>query len=149
MSLSRRCSAIPAAVVPVKAKPGPLSGCTIAVTAHRRADDLIASFERRGAKVLHAPTLQIVPAPDEVPGGFQGAVGDAVDIGREGFGDEGDTHTAVVGAPCVEGTKGIFPAGERSTAFCCASHIFGFPAVGVARRSAALCRASFLAFPPW
>ncbi len=48
-------------------KPGPLSGCTIAVTAHRRADDLIASFERRGAKVLHAPTLQIVPAADDQP----------------------------------------------------------------------------------
>lgn len=46
-------------------KPGPLSGCTIAVTAHRRADDLIASFERRGAKVLHAPTLQIVPVADD------------------------------------------------------------------------------------
>lgn len=48
-------------------RPGPLSGCTIAVTAHRRADDLIASFERRGAKVLHAPTLQIVPAADDQP----------------------------------------------------------------------------------
>lgn len=46
-------------------RPGPLSGCTVAVTAHRRADDLIASFERRGAKVLHAPTLQIVPIPDD------------------------------------------------------------------------------------
>ncbi|BCK72833.1 hypothetical protein Srufu_067860 [Streptomyces libani subsp. rufus] len=51
-------------------------------------------------------------APDEVPGGLQGAVGDAVDIGREGFGDEDDTHTAVVGAPCVEGAKGIFPVGK-------------------------------------
>lgn len=48
-------------------KPGPLSGCTIAVTAHRRAEDLIASFERRGAKVVHAPTLQIVPAADDQP----------------------------------------------------------------------------------
>lgn len=48
-------------------RPGPLSGCTIAVTAHRRADDLIASFERRGAKVIHAPTLQIVPAADDQP----------------------------------------------------------------------------------
>jgi uroporphyrinogen-III synthase len=37
----------------------------LAVTAHRRADDLIASFERRGAKVLHAPTLQIVPVSDD------------------------------------------------------------------------------------
>ncbi|GAB3934497.1 uroporphyrinogen-III synthase [Kribbella albertanoniae] len=46
-------------------KPGPLSGCTLAVTAHRRADDLIASFERRGAKVLHAPTLQITPVADD------------------------------------------------------------------------------------
>ncbi|HET6744094.1 MAG TPA: uroporphyrinogen-III synthase, partial [Kribbella sp.] len=44
---------------------GPLNGCTIAVTAHRRAEDLIASFERRGAKVLHAPTLQIVPVADD------------------------------------------------------------------------------------
>jgi uroporphyrinogen-III synthase len=49
----------------VNSKPGPLSGCTIAVTAHRRAEDLIASFERRGAKVLHAPTLQIVPVADD------------------------------------------------------------------------------------
>ena len=46
-------------------RPGPLSGCTIAITAHRRAEDLIASFERRGAKVLHAPTLQIVPVADD------------------------------------------------------------------------------------
>jgi uroporphyrinogen-III synthase len=46
-------------------RPGPLSGCTVAVTAHRRADDLIASFERRGAKVLHAPTLQIIPIQED------------------------------------------------------------------------------------
>jgi len=49
----------------VTTRPGPLSGCTIAITAHRRAEDLIASFERRGAKVLHAPTLQIVPVADD------------------------------------------------------------------------------------
>ncbi|MDX6293495.1 MAG: uroporphyrinogen-III synthase [Kribbellaceae bacterium] len=46
-------------------RPGPLSGCTVAVTAHRRAEDLIASFERRGAKVLHAPTLQIIPIQED------------------------------------------------------------------------------------
>ena len=46
-------------------RPGPLSGCTLVVTAHRRADDLIASFERRGAKVLHAPTLKIVPIEED------------------------------------------------------------------------------------
>lgn len=44
---------------------GPLNGCVVAVTAHRRADDLIASFERRGARVVHAPTLQIVPVADD------------------------------------------------------------------------------------
>ncbi len=44
----------------------PLSGCALVVTAHRRADDLITSFERRGAKVLHAPTLQIVPVDSDV-----------------------------------------------------------------------------------
>lgn len=43
----------------------PLDGCTVVVTAHRRADDLITSFERRGAKVLHAPTLQIVPIEED------------------------------------------------------------------------------------
>ncbi|MFC0627386.1 uroporphyrinogen-III synthase [Kribbella deserti] len=46
-------------------RPGPLSGCTLVVTAHRRADDLIASFERRGAKVVHAPTLQIIPIEED------------------------------------------------------------------------------------
>src|SRR6266508_3999445 len=45
---------------------GPLNGCTLVVTAHRRADDLISSFERRGAKVLHAPTLQIVPIEEDI-----------------------------------------------------------------------------------
>jgi uroporphyrinogen-III synthase len=47
------------------ASPGPLCGCAVVVTAHRRADDLITSFERRGAKVLHAPTLQIVPIEED------------------------------------------------------------------------------------
>jgi uroporphyrinogen-III synthase len=46
-------------------KPGPLSGCTLVVTAHRRAEDLISSFERRGAKVVHAPTLQIIPIEED------------------------------------------------------------------------------------
>jgi uroporphyrinogen-III synthase len=31
------------------------------VTAHRRADDLIAALERRGAQVLHAPALALAP----------------------------------------------------------------------------------------
>jgi uroporphyrinogen-III synthase len=42
--------------------PEQLVGFRIGVTAHRRSADLIAALERRGAEVLHAPTLQIVPA---------------------------------------------------------------------------------------
>jgi uroporphyrinogen-III synthase len=44
---------------------GPLTGCSLVVTAHRRAGDLITSFRRRGANVLHAPTLQIVPIAED------------------------------------------------------------------------------------
>jgi len=39
-----------------------LGGYTIGVTADRRSGDLIAALARRGAEVLHAPTLRIVPA---------------------------------------------------------------------------------------
>lgn len=38
-----------------------LAGFRIGVTADRRSEDLIAAFVRRGAEVLHAPTLRIVP----------------------------------------------------------------------------------------
>src|ERR671917_2234986 len=38
-----------------------LSGFRVGVTADRRADDLIAALERRGAQVLHAPALTIAP----------------------------------------------------------------------------------------
>ena len=53
-------------------------------------------------------------ARGEVPGGLQGAVGHAVDIGREGLGDDDDTHIRVVVAagrgPCQ---RGSFRRGER------------------------------------
>ncbi|QDP98482.1 uroporphyrinogen-III synthase [Microlunatus elymi] len=42
-----------------------LAGFTIGVTADRRSDDLIAALVRRGAEVLHAPTLRIVPAGED------------------------------------------------------------------------------------
>jgi uroporphyrinogen-III synthase len=42
-----------------------LSGITIGITAERRADDFIAALERYGATVLHAPTIRIVPLPDD------------------------------------------------------------------------------------
>ncbi|MFB9908586.1 uroporphyrinogen-III synthase [Allokutzneria oryzae] len=43
----------------------PLAGFTIGVTAARRADELIALLERRGAAVVHAPAIRIVPLPDD------------------------------------------------------------------------------------
>ncbi|MFT3835086.1 MAG: uroporphyrinogen-III synthase [Micropruina sp.] len=49
--------------------PGPLrdqlEGFRIGVTSERRAGDLIDALERRGAHVLHAPTLRMEPASDD------------------------------------------------------------------------------------
>ncbi|WP_345714079.1 uroporphyrinogen-III synthase, partial [Kineococcus glutinatus] len=42
-----------------------LLGVTIGVTSDRRSDDLIATFTRRGAQVLHAPSMRIVPLAED------------------------------------------------------------------------------------
>ncbi|MET9533775.1 uroporphyrinogen-III synthase [Streptomyces sp. NPDC006649] len=44
---------------------GPLAGFTVGVTAARRAEELIALLQRRGAVVRHAPALRIVPLADD------------------------------------------------------------------------------------
>ncbi|MFH9660655.1 uroporphyrinogen-III synthase [Streptomyces sp. NPDC017248] len=44
---------------------GPLAGFTVGVTAARRAEELSALLQRRGATVLHAPALRIVPLADD------------------------------------------------------------------------------------
>ncbi|MGW0968696.1 uroporphyrinogen-III synthase [Streptomyces sp. NPDC002516] len=44
---------------------GPLSGFTVGVTAARRADELGVLLQRRGATVVHAPALRIVPLADD------------------------------------------------------------------------------------
>ncbi|MEU8974308.1 uroporphyrinogen-III synthase [Streptomyces monashensis] len=44
---------------------GPLAGFTVGVTAARRAEELSALLQRRGAAVLHAPALRIVPLADD------------------------------------------------------------------------------------
>ena len=44
----------------------PLAGFTIAITADRRRDELAALLERRGARVMFAPALRIVPIADDV-----------------------------------------------------------------------------------
>src|SRR5918997_2732037 len=42
-----------------------LRGFRIGVTSDRRAEDLIAALERRGAQVLHAPALTIAPTEQD------------------------------------------------------------------------------------
>jgi uroporphyrinogen-III synthase len=43
----------------------PLAGYTIALTAARRREEFGAALERRGAKVVYAPAIQIVPLEDD------------------------------------------------------------------------------------
>jgi uroporphyrinogen-III synthase len=43
----------------------PLAGYTVAVTAARRKEELGALLERRGARVVYAPAIRIVPLPDD------------------------------------------------------------------------------------
>ncbi|MEV5982313.1 uroporphyrinogen-III synthase [Streptomyces sp. NPDC052114] len=50
---------------PTAPEHGPLAGFTVGVTAARRADELGALLRRRGATVLHAPALRIVPLADD------------------------------------------------------------------------------------
>ena len=47
------------------ASPAPLAGYTVGVTAARRAEEIGGLLERRGATVLHAPALRIVPLADD------------------------------------------------------------------------------------
>ncbi|GGU67607.1 uroporphyrinogen-III synthase [Streptomyces lavendofoliae] len=61
---------------------GPLAGFTVGVTAARRADELGALLERRGAAVQHAPALRIVPLADdaELLDATKALVGHAPDV---------------------------------------------------------------------
>ncbi|MDF3287728.1 uroporphyrinogen-III synthase [Streptomyces silvisoli] len=44
---------------------GPLTGFTVGVTATRRREELVALLRRRGARVVEAPTMRIVPLGDD------------------------------------------------------------------------------------
>jgi uroporphyrinogen-III synthase len=46
-------------------EPAPLAGFTVAVTAARRADEIGGLLQRRGATVLQAPALRIIPLTDD------------------------------------------------------------------------------------
>ncbi|WP_285114359.1 uroporphyrinogen-III synthase [Leifsonia sp. fls2-241-R2A-40a] len=48
-------------------RPDQLAGFRIGVTSDRRSADLIDAFERRGASVLHAPTVHMQHAADDAP----------------------------------------------------------------------------------
>ena len=50
---------------PPSAHLAPLAGYTVGVTAARRADEIGGLLERRGAAVIHAPALRIVPLADD------------------------------------------------------------------------------------
>jgi uroporphyrinogen-III synthase len=43
----------------------PLAGYTVGITAARRSKEFGAALERRGAKILYAPAIQIVPLADD------------------------------------------------------------------------------------
>ncbi|ASO19400.1 uroporphyrinogen-III synthase [Actinoalloteichus hoggarensis] len=43
----------------------PLAGFTVGVTAARRAEELVALLERKGAVVVHAPAIRIIPLADD------------------------------------------------------------------------------------
>jgi uroporphyrinogen-III synthase len=47
------------------ADPAPLAGFTVAVTAARRREELTSLLERRGARVVEAPAIRIVPTTDD------------------------------------------------------------------------------------
>ena len=47
------------------AEPAPLAGFTVAVTAARRREELTALLVRRGARVVEAPAIRIVPTHDD------------------------------------------------------------------------------------
>jgi uroporphyrinogen-III synthase len=46
--------------------PGPLTGFTVGVTAARRREELTALLTRRGAQVVEAPVLRILPLADDL-----------------------------------------------------------------------------------
>ncbi|HZW40876.1 MAG TPA: uroporphyrinogen-III synthase, partial [Agromyces sp.] len=48
-------------------RPDQLEGFRIGVTSDRRSGDLIDALERRGAQVLHAPTLRIANSQSDEP----------------------------------------------------------------------------------
>ncbi|MGY1832964.1 uroporphyrinogen-III synthase [Geodermatophilus sp. SYSU D01180] len=64
------------------AGPAPLAGYTVAVTAARRREELGALLDRRGARVVYAPAIRIVPLADdaELVAATEGVLAAPVDL---------------------------------------------------------------------
>ncbi|SNS51501.1 uroporphyrinogen-III synthase [Geodermatophilus pulveris] len=56
---------VPTGAPPGSGPPPPLAGYTVAVTAERRAGELVTLLARRGARVVHAPAIRVVPLADD------------------------------------------------------------------------------------
>ena len=69
-------------VAPESIAAGPLAGFTVAVTAARRRDELANLLTRRGARVVLAPAIRIVPLEDdaELLAATQACIGTRIDI---------------------------------------------------------------------
>lgn len=101
----------------------PLAGFTVGVTAARRADELSALLDRRGATVLHAPAIRIVPLPDdaELQAATEGLIKDPVDfvVVTTGIGFRGWVEAAEgwgLGADLVQvlGKASVFARGPKA-----------------------------------
>src|SRR5262245_17269509 len=80
-------------------KMGPLAGYTVGVTADRRGEEQVQLLERRGAKVLHGPTIRTLRLSEEE------ALRDATE---SVIGDPPDLVVLITGL----GTRGWFDAAE-------------------------------------
>ena len=75
--------------------PLPLTGFTIGITAARRAEEFAALLERRGARVVQAPTIRFAEYERKVPV--------LLDMPQVRPGADANTGSVVTAAPVKEG----------------------------------------------
>jgi uroporphyrinogen-III synthase len=101
----------------------PLAGFTVGVTAARRADELAALLDRRGANVLQGPAIRIVPLPDdtELQTATESMIAHPVDtvvvttgIGFRGWVEAAEGWGLGPDLLRVLGTAGVFARGPKA-----------------------------------